>query len=167
MHTIALAIERISDWAAKLSAVILFALTVLILLEILLWNLFEKTTLIADEYSAYGLAAIIFLGAGYCLKEKGHIRITLVLGFLPPKLARVIAFAATVLTTVFMGYLWWYLFLMVRSAYRYGSTSGTLTHTPLWIPQTLMLVGAACFLLQFVGTSVRVFEAIETGEEVI
>jgi TRAP-type C4-dicarboxylate transport system permease small subunit len=43
----------------------------------------EKTTLIADEYSAYGLAAIIFLGAGYCLKEKGHIRITLVLGFCP------------------------------------------------------------------------------------
>ena len=167
MHTIALAIERISDWAAKLSAVILFALTVLILLEILLWNLFEKTTLIADEYSAYGLAAIIFLGAGYCLKEKGHIRITLVLGFLPPKLARVIAFAATVLTTVFMGYLWWYLFLMVSSHYRYCSSSGSLTHTPLWIPQTLMLVGAACFLLQFVGTSVRVFEAIETGEEVI
>ncbi len=129
----------------------------MILLEILLWNLFEKTTLIADEYCAYGLAAIIFLGAGYCLKEKGHIRITLVLGFLPPKLARVIAFAATVLTTVFMGYLWWYLFMMVRSAYRYGSTSGTLTNTPLWIPQTLMLVGAACFLLQFVGTSVQAF----------
>ena len=167
MHTIAQSIERVSDWAAKLSAAILFLLTVLILLEILLWNLFEKTTLIADEYSAYGLAAIIFFGAGYCLKEKGHIRITLVLGFLPPKAARVIAFAATVTTTLFMGYLWWYLFLMVRSAYRYGSTSGTLTNTPLWVPQTLMLVGAACFLLQFVGTGIRVFQAIGTAEEVI
>jgi len=54
-------------------------MSVLILVEIFLWNIFEATTLIADEYSAYGLATIIFLGSGYCLKEKGHIRITLVL----------------------------------------------------------------------------------------
>jgi hypothetical protein len=69
--------EKLSDWSAWISAVILGLMTVLILVEILLWNTLGKTTLIADEYSAYGLAAIIFLGGGYCLKERGHIRITL------------------------------------------------------------------------------------------
>ena len=101
---------------ANISAVILGLMTLLILVEIFLWNAFEKTTLIADEYSAYGLAAIIFLGAGYCLKEKGHIRITLVLGFLPGTVSRIITFIATLITTAFMGYLWWYLFKMVKSA---------------------------------------------------
>ena len=160
-------IENLSDGVAKVSAVMLGLMTVLILVEILLWNVFEKTTLIADEYCAYGLAAIIFLGAGYCLKEKGHIRITLVLSFLPAKLARIITFLGTTVTTVFMGYMWWYLFKMVRSAFRYNSTSGTLTNTPIWIPQTLMLIGAACFLLQFIGTAIRTYRSIETAEEVV
>lgn len=159
--------ESISNWAARVSAVLLGLMTLLILVEILLWNTVEKTTLVADEYSAYGLAAIIFLGSGYCLKESGHIRITLVLGLLPAKLARWITCLATATTTVFMGYLWWRLFKMVASTMRYETTSGTLTNTPLWIPQTLMLIGAACFLLQFIGTTVKTFQAIGSKEEVI
>ncbi len=160
-------VEKISDWAARLSAVILGLMTVLILLEILLWNTIQKTTLIADEYSAYGLAAIIFLGGGYCLKEKGHIRITLLLGMLPDKVARIITFLATAVTTAFMGYLWWYLFKMVSATFRYQSTSGTLTNTPLWIPQTVMLIGAAGFLIQLAATTIRTFRSITSGEEVV
>ena len=160
-------VAKLSDWVAGISAVMLGLMTLLILVEIFVWNVFQKTTLIADEYCAYGLAAIIFLGAGYCLKEKGHIRITLVLGFLPEKLSRVITCVATGVTTVFMGYLWWYLLKMVRAAIRYNSTSGTLTNTPLWIPQTVMLIGAACFLLQLLATTLRTYQAIETGEEVV
>lgn len=159
-------IERISNLAAGLSAIMLGIMALLILLEIVLWNTVEKSTLIADEYSAYGLAAIIFLGAGYCLKEKGHIRITLVLGMLPKTLSRVVTFFATLVTTVFMSYLWWNLLNLVMSSHRYGSTSGTLTGTPLWIPQTIMLVGAGCFALQLFGMVLKTFAAIRSGEEV-
>ena len=159
--------DSLSDIMAKISAVILGLMTLLILVEIFIWNLFQKTTLIADEYSAYGLAAIIFLGAGYCLKEKGHIRITLILGFLPPKMTRIITFVATMITTAFMGYLWWYLFKMVRSAFRYESTSGTLTNTPLWIPQAIMLMGAGVFFIQLIATSIKTCQAIKTREEIV
>lgn len=152
---------------AKLSAVILGLMTLMILVEISIWNAFEKTTLVADEYSAYGLAAITFLGAGYCLKDKGHIRISLVLVLLPELAARIIVCGATWLTTWFMGYMWWYLLKMVQSAIRYHSTSGTLTNTPLWIPQTIMLVGAACFFLQLLATALRTTFAVKTGEEAV
>ncbi len=160
-------IESLSNWAARVSAVVLGLMTLLILVEILLWNVAKKTTLIADEYSAYGLALIIFLGAGYCLKERGHIRITLVLGLLPPRLARIITCMATAATTVFFAYLWWYLFKMVQSTIRYQTTSGTLTNTPLWIPQVMMLFGAVCFFIQFVGTTLRTYQAIGSEEEVV
>ncbi len=159
--------DALSDIMANISAVILGLMALVILVEIFLWNMFEKTTLIADEYSAYGLAAIIFLGAGYCLKEKGHIRITLVLGFLPGMVSRIITFIATCVTTLFMGYLWWYLLKMVKSAIRYESTSGTLTNTPLWIPQAIMLIGAAVFFIQLCATCIKTFAAITTEEEVV
>ncbi len=149
------------------SAIILGLMTLLILVEIILWNTLEKTTLIADEYSAYGLAAIIFLGAGYCLKEKGHIRITLLLGMLPETVSRIIAFIATAITMSFMGYVWWYLFKMVSATLRYNSTSGTLTNTPLWIPQAIMLIGAACFFIQLLATVFKTWQAITTKEEVL
>ncbi len=167
MKTFVSGIETLSEWSARLSAVILGLMTLLILLEIFLWNVFEKTTLIADEYSAYGLATIIFLGAGYCLKEKGHIRITLVLGFLSDRISKMITVAATAATTLFMGYMWWYLLKMLQGAMRYGSTSGTLTNTPLWIPQLLMLIGAACFMLQLMATTVKVYQNIGSEEEVV
>lgn len=159
--------DRISDITATISAVILGLMTCLILVEIFIWNAFEKTTLIADEYSAYGLAAIIFLGAGYCLKEKGHIRITLILGFLPALAARLITCIATWITTAFMGYLWVHLLRMVQAAIRYESTSGTLTHTPLWIPQAIMLAGAACFFIQLLAMAVRTTQAVKTCKEVL
>jgi TRAP-type C4-dicarboxylate transport system permease small subunit len=167
MNRIVAGIETFSDWMAKISALTLGLMTILILLEIFLWNIFEKTTLIADEYSAYGLATIIFLGAGYCLKEKGHIRITLVLGFLPARIAQAVTVAATALTTVFMGYMGWYLLKMLLNAMRYHSTSGTLTNTPLWIPQMFMLIGAACFLLQLMATTVKVYQTMGSKEEVV
>jgi len=167
MNTYIRLVEKLSDWAAVLSAVTLGLMSVLILVEIFLWNAFEETTLIADEYSAYGLAAIIFLGSGYCLKEKGHIRIPIILNLIPEKPTRVITFAATAVTTAFMGYIWWYLFLMVKATVRYGSTSGTLTNTPLWIPQSVMLLGAACLLVQMVGTTLKTYRAIGTGEEAV
>ena len=44
---------------------------------------------------------------------------------------------------------------------------GTLTQTPLWIPQSLMLAGAACFLLQLLGITIQSYFAIQTGEEVL
>ncbi len=167
MNAIIKTTERLSNVLAVFSGIMLGLMTLLILLEIFLWNVFQKTTLIADEYCAYGLAAIIFLGAGFCLKEKGHIRITLILSFMPAKAARIVTFLGTAVTTVFMGYMGWYLFKMVASAYRYDSTSGTLTHTPLWIPQSLMLFGAAAFFLQLIGITLKTYTAIGTGEEVV
>lgn len=167
MRALVSKIDKLNYWLAGLSGIMLGLMTVLILVEIFLWNTIQKTTLIADEYSAYGLAAIVFLGSGYCLQVKGHIRITLVLVLLPKKLSDWITFFATGVTTVFMGYLWYFLYSMVNSTFRYNSTSGTLTNTPLWIPQSIMLFGAFCFLLQFVATTIKTYYAIGTDEEVV
>ena len=71
MNTFIRCIDNLSDWAAWISGVLLGLMTLLILVEIFLWNVMQKTTLIADEYCAYGLAAIIFLGAGYWLDVPG------------------------------------------------------------------------------------------------
>ena len=160
MSSILSMIDTVSNWLAKGSAIILGFMTILILVEIFLWNTLKITTLVADEYSAYGLAAIIFLGAGYTLKEKGHIRITLVLNLLPDRLATLITALATSGTTFFIGYMVWQLYRMTASAHHYGSTSGTLTATPLWIPQAIVVIGGLFFGLQMAAESVRSWQQL-------
>ena len=159
MRQIILIIDRLSDLLAKISALVLGLMTVLILLEIFLWNVFQKTTLIADEYSAYGLAALVFLGCGYTLKEKGHIRIELVLNRLPGRLSQVLKFVAGCISTLLLGYITWELGRMTFSAWHYGSTSGTLTATPLWIPQSLVVIGAAMFTLQMLIETLKLTDS--------
>ena len=159
-------IETLNTWTARIAAVILAFMTLLILVEILLWNIFDKSTIIADEYSAYGLAAIVFLGAGYCLKQRGHIRIALLLNLLPKKAERTVTFVVTVICTLFMGYLLIKLYEMTVAAFRYGSTSGTLSNTRLWIPQSLMLFGGFVFFLQLIASSIETFLGIRQGEDI-
>ena len=159
-------IDRFSDWMVKVSGVMLGLMTVLILVEIALWNTVNVTTLIADEYSAYGLAAIIFLGAGYTLREKGHIKITLLFNILPPRVGAFPNLLATAITTCFMGYMLWYLYLMTASTFHYKSTSGTLTATPLWIPQAIMLLGGVSFFLQLLAETLRAGKEAVGSDEV-
>src|SRR5690625_5197152 len=50
----------------------------LVLTEVVIRTVFNGTIYITTEFTAYFLVSITFLGLGYTLKEKGHIR----LGFL-------------------------------------------------------------------------------------
>ena len=52
MNTLVGLIENLSNWLARISAVMLGLMTLLILAEIFLWNTVQKTTLIADEFFA-------------------------------------------------------------------------------------------------------------------
>ncbi|MCU0560379.1 MAG: TRAP transporter small permease [Desulfobacterales bacterium] len=153
-------IDQLSLLLARAAAVFLVLMALLILAEIFLWNLFGATTLIAEEYSSYLMAGMIFFGAGYCLREKGHIRISLLLHFLPLRLSRFLDFLACLVSTLFMGYLWWYLYKMLASAWRYSSMSGTLTRTPLSIPMMIVLLGATGFFFQLVAETFKTLQSI-------
>ena len=158
MEKVLKGIDRLNNGLAYLAAVMLAAIVVLILLEIFLWNTFQVSTIIADEYSAYGLAALVFLGAGYTLRNDGHIRITLVVNHVPKAIAGFLKKLAPTISSLFMGYLLYYLYKMIAATYRYETTSGTLTDTPIWVPQAIMFVGAVAFFLQLLALTIRAYK---------
>ena len=163
MDTLLRFIDRLNRGMAHVASILLGLTVLLILLEIFLWNVYEKTTLIADEYSAYALAIIVFWGAGLTLRDSGHIRIELLLKLLPSRIALWIEVAATVTSTGFVGYLLYYLYRMVYSTWNYNSTSGTLTNTPIWIPQAILFLGASAFLLQLIASTFRAVKKLKNS----
>lgn len=103
-----------------------------------------------DAYAGYAIAAILFLALPASLRHGDHIRVTMVLQKLPPRLLNIFEYwclaAACALATFFA----FYAGRLVWQSYTYHDVSAGADVTPLWIPQVLMLLGCIGLAVAFV-----------------
>ena len=142
---VAAAIALVAGWAA---AAIMVAITLHILTEIVLRSFFGRSTQLVEEYVAYGLGAMIFLGLGHSLREGSLVRVDLLLGRLRPKTRRLFEIGACLVTIGVMLFLMRFFLFGVQRAYTAGTISMTRAATPMWIPEAIILLGMAIFTLQ-------------------
>jgi TRAP-type C4-dicarboxylate transport system permease small subunit len=83
------------------------------------------------------------------------VRVTILLGVLPPTWVRAVDILATLGAIFFSGFLTYALVQFAYGSWSAGSVSFTPTATPLYIPQTVVAVGAALFTLQLLARVVR------------
>jgi TRAP-type C4-dicarboxylate transport system permease small subunit len=140
-------IDALGRLGGYLGAACLFALTLLILVEIASRNLIGRDIRIAWEYSSYLMGAGFMFGAAVTLRAGGHIRVSLLLSNVGQTGRRALeiasAAAGTVLTVFLANSLFWF---TVR-AFERGQTSPA-SDTALWIPQSLVVAGAIMLALQ-------------------
>jgi len=146
------ALSRLSSALAALGAGIAMLLVVYMLGHILLeigLRLFGHSTFILDEYIGYSVAAMTFLGLPYALEKDGLIRVSLVLERLPRAWRWPLELFASVSALLAFGWLARYWTLAVERSYARGIISETMARTPLWIPQSAVLLGLylLCFAL--------------------
>jgi len=137
-------IERLSLW---LSSLCLIGMTLLMLLEIVLRSVFNSTTENSDELVGYMLIGVSFLSLALCQSRGAFHRVEMVQMRLGP---RGKAVSALIFDTLSFGYIaltTWYFVQFVMSSYRREAMASTPLATPLWIPETVMVVGAAMLLL--------------------
>ena len=154
------AIDRLGRLDGWIGAACLITLTLLMLAEITVRALSNFISWVpadipvAWEYSSYLMAACFTFGAAMTLRAGGHIRVTLVLGRLAPAPRRLMEIAASLVATLFVGFL---AIAMVRfswSAFERGQTSissGTL----LWIPEAVIAFGMTLLALQFLARFIQ------------
>ncbi len=148
------ALVTLYGWVA---GVFLIATTLLIFSEITLRLLAGRSTLVAQEYSGYLLAAIIYGAAGYTLLKGEHIRVGLVYERLGPRgqlwLDRIALalglFFATLLVLAF--------YSLFADSLHYHTRSFTPARTPMVYPHGAVLVGAVMLWLGFFARLVETF----------
>ena len=94
-----------------------------------------------DQMSGYVLALAATWGFSHALRTGTHVRIDVVLPFMPKKLRAVadwvalgsIAFLASVTS--------WKVWVMVLKSWSIGAVSNTYPLTPLWLPQSVIGIG--------------------------
>jgi len=127
----------------------------LILLEIFLRTFFKTSTLISDEYSAYFFVAVVMLGLSYTFKENGHIRITIILSRLSPKLEKIFDIWTSFIAFAISSFLFVYSLKMVVETYQLGMRADSIAETPIFIPQIVLPVGFFIFSLQILMRILR------------
>jgi TRAP-type C4-dicarboxylate transport system permease small subunit len=109
----------------------------------------------AADYAGYCMAGASFMGFAYALNEGAHIRVALMLQFMGRyrRWGEVWCFGVGTVATV---WLFWYAQKGARTSFRFGDISQGQDATPLWIPQSVMVVGAALLAICFIDNLVRV-----------
>lgn len=129
-----------------LAAVCLVAILVLIVLQMMArWTgeMFPG----AQEYAGYAMAAASFLAFAHALNRGAHIRVSLLLNALPEKGRRIVDIWCFAIGAALAWYFVYYGVRFVFWSWKFGDVSQGPDATPLWIPQTAMLLGAFVFAL--------------------
>lgn len=143
------ALAKLEAACLWLTCACLVAMLVMILVEVIARSFFHFSFEVVDEMGGYLTVAVSFLALAPALARKAFHNVSLVQSRLGPRAQagwqaffHLLALAFSLTVTV----------AMVRYVYRswqQGDTASTVMRTPLWIPQTVMVVGMAvlCILL--------------------
>lgn len=101
------------------------------------------------EFVGYLMVATSFLGLAYTLRKNGHIRVSILLNNVPPKLHRLFELACLSLGAAFTGFIVYHTVLFVYDSYVYDEVSYGIIAVPLFIPQLFMLFGVMVLFVAF------------------
>jgi TRAP-type C4-dicarboxylate transport system permease small subunit len=96
----------------------------------------------APQYAGYAMAAASFLAFASALNRGAHIRVSILLNSVGPRLRRWIEIWCFGIGTAIAWYFVYFAERFVYWSWKFNDISQGQDKTPLWIPQSLMLLGA-------------------------
>jgi TRAP-type C4-dicarboxylate transport system permease small subunit len=107
------------------------------------------------DFTGFFLAAASFLALAHTFRQGEHIRVTILIGRLPNRLAWAFEFWCVAVAAAISCYFTWYTGVLISESYRFKDLSPGMIAVPLWIPQTAMFIGllilSIALIDEFVG----------------
>lgn len=139
-------VRHISDVMEMLAALALVGILGLVLTAIVTRAL-GRQIIGLDEFSAYCLVAIFFLALAPTYRRSEMIRVSLLLERLKGLPRRVLETLVTGVALVACVWATWWLGRMVYDSWRFKDVAQGLLATPLWVPQSLMVIGVGALVI--------------------
>ena len=126
--------------AGVLAALCLIAILFLIVIQMLArWT--GEVFPGAPDYAGYAMAAASFLAFANALNKGSHIRVSLVLNALGKRARWIMEIWCFGIATAVAWYVSYFTYRMLGFAIKFNDVSQGQDATPLWIPQSAMLIG--------------------------
>lgn len=100
-----------------------------------------------DEIGGYVLAFVGSLGMALTLLRRGHPRIDLFFRFFPKVVGDALHVLAQIAIAGLAIFMTWHAWAELQTTLRFGSITNTPLQTPLWVPQSIWVVGTAFFAI--------------------
>ena len=101
----------------------------------------------APDYAGYAMASASFLAFAHALNRGAHIRVSIVLNALPSGPKRLLEIWCFGIGAAVMWYFTFYASKFVYWSWKFNDISQGQDRTALWIPQSVMLLGAVIFAI--------------------
>ena len=98
-----------------------------------------------DGYAGYSIAAALFLALPAAFRHGDHIRVTLVLQHVSPRVKAALEYWSLGVAFLLSLYIAWFACRMVWLSYTFHDVAPTGDATPMWIPQLSMALGCIGF----------------------
>lgn len=159
---VARAVSQAGIW---LSGALMVGAAGLVGVDVVLRRFFDMSVGGADEISGYVLAIGSAWAFGYCLLDRGHIRIDSLYVRLPARVRAVLDVTAVFVFTAFMALVTWHAWGVLDQSWSVGARSISPLATPLVLPQALWLVGLLSVLFAGVALLARAVPALARGRD--
>jgi len=145
----------VSRAAAITAAVAMVFMVAIIAWEIVLRWFFSTSTFVTAEFVGYAMMLCIIWSLAYALECGQLIRVQLLLTHLPKRAGDwLTAISALVVACAVLGLMFVYWTRATR-AYQRGTVSSSVAAMPLWVVESIMLIGLAVFVAQLFAYALR------------
>jgi TRAP-type C4-dicarboxylate transport system permease small subunit len=162
MRLVLKTIDAICLAGAVVAALAIAVIAAMLIVEVVVTSRFGWSQPWVVEYSGYGLAAALFAGSGWALRQDGHIRVTILFQALPDGLRRVVDILCTLAALAITVYAARALVIFALRSAELGSVSTYVTRTPLVYPQALLAASFVILALALTGRLIRLFAGLPT-----
>jgi TRAP-type C4-dicarboxylate transport system permease small subunit len=166
MKQIANFIEKIAYLVAYCSGWLVPLMMMLVVVEVFMRYVLHQPLMLADEFSAYMLVAVSYLGTAYTWRQGGHVRVTVLVSRLSSRTAGWVRFIGLILVLIFMIELDRVSYKMIAYALQINLRSSTWLMFPLFWPQLAVFIGFVLLTLVLMIDIVGTFIKLRAGEKV-
>jgi TRAP-type C4-dicarboxylate transport system permease small subunit len=141
MRSLATIIEKLASGSGFISGLLVPIMMILIVVEVFMRYVLHSPLMIADEFSAYMLVALSYLGFAYTWRQGGHVRIEILVSRLSPRTSQKIRLLGLILVFIFMIEMDRVAYKMIAYALQMNLRSSTWLMFPLFWPQLTVFLG--------------------------
>jgi TRAP-type C4-dicarboxylate transport system permease small subunit len=147
-------IDRLSRVAEIAAVALIFGYCTLMLIEVVA-RAQARSFSFTWEYSQYAMAAIFALASGPAIRTAVHVRISAVSDLLPERGAKWLDVVANLCALLIVAALCFAMWTKVSGSFERNILATSVSKTPLWIPQTLVLWGLTQLWLDLLARVLR------------
>lgn len=156
--------DRLATIAARCGGAMILLSALLVGAEVLLRKAFALSIGGADEIGGYAFAIGTSWAFAFTLLRRANVRVDALYSHLPRRLTALLDLLGLLSLGFFVAYLAWRAAAVLQESLLFDAHAPTPLATPLWLPQSLWLLGFGLFVFAILPLILRVALAIAAGD---